>query len=74
MKKEYYQAHRLCPACKSDSIGQTYVGFLQPPDTNQARCWSCGWSGIVDDLTHICSDDGSFLIGRCIICDEPIWP
>jgi len=74
MEKNYYKAHKLCPICKSDSICQTYVGFILPPDTNQARCGSCGWSGIVDDLTHICVDDRSFLVGRCEICDEVIWP
>lgn len=47
--REYYKSHVACPVCGSVETGQTYLGFLRPPDLNKAWC-SCGWEGVVDDL------------------------
>jgi hypothetical protein len=46
----YYSAHAACPECGGLDLAVTCMGFSAPPDRNRARC-SCGWSGLVHDLT-----------------------
>lgn len=58
MKEEYenyYQVRTHCPQCGSDQIESQTQGMiiLDPAsfqDTNQAKCDTCQWAGIVHDL------------------------
>jgi len=44
----------MCPSCHGRAIESTCVGYLNPPDENNARCHACGWKGISEHtLTYI---------------------
>lgn len=55
--QRYYREHKRCPACRNETLRQSYVGFIEDgddifkpyKDTNKASC-KCGWEGIVHDL------------------------
>lgn len=50
---EYRAAHIACPTCTSSQIFHTTAGGIYVPDTNKAKCMSCGWVGIVHDLKPV---------------------
>jgi len=53
--KEFYESHKRCPKCGSESVGQTYVGVLASlgkdffDDINKFTC-SCGAKGYMFEL------------------------
>lgn len=57
-KKEWNQAHSLCPSCFSSSVSKTnkmvkLKGVDYMDDVNSATCDSCGWKGMVKQLTGV---------------------
>ena len=54
-RKEFYKAHKRCPKCGSENVGQTYVGVIEHQqwdfvdDINKFTC-GCGAKGYVSEL------------------------
>lgn len=42
---------KYCPKChSSDKLESTCLGILSGPDSNRAKCGSCGWHGVAAEL------------------------
>lgn len=54
---KYNKDHAVCPACGSDDLVSTYVGYIldadkieEYKDENDVVCQNCSWHGIKHDL------------------------
>jgi len=58
-RDEYYTQHVLCPKCKSDDVFASNVVIITSEakdyvdKLNTARCNSCGWRGLRNELKSL---------------------